>query len=336
MDDKSTPKKRSELNIKPSKSYLDSLAGFADMLGGLSGSAKTGAPGTAAPKVKKPGGAYDDLLGSIEEAEKIVSELDALSPPPHSLPDAPTDGARAQGDAAQPEETPRENAGKPRAQAELMEELNALVGLAGIKESVVSLINLVKVREMRKENGLSVPPMSLHMVFTGNPGTGKTTVARIMGELFRTIGVLPQGQLVETDRGGLVAGYVGQTAPKTAEVVKNALGGILFIDEAYALAPKSAENDFGREAIETLLKLMEDNRDKLVVIVAGYRDEMKRFIESNPGLESRFNRYFDFPDYDAEELFAIFSGMLGKHEYVLGDGAAEYARERMTAMFAAR
>jgi SpoVK/Ycf46/Vps4 family AAA+-type ATPase len=181
---------------------------------------------------------------------------------------------------------------------------------------------------LREENKLPNPPLSLHMVFTGNPGTGKTTVARILSELYCAIGVLSKGQLVEVDRSGLVAGFVGQTAIKTSEVVEKALGGILFIDEAYALAPDlGTGSDFGREAIETLLKLMEDNRDDLIVIVAGYSEPMERFISANPGLESRFNRYFEFEDYDSNQLGEIFTLMCLKSEYVLTDEAKTFADE---------
>ncbi len=186
-----------------------------------------------------------------------------------------------------------------------MAELDSLIGLESVKQEVKSLVNLVKVRRLRKENGLPIPPMSLHMVFMGNPGTGKTTVARIISGLYAAIGVLEKGQLIEVDRSGLVAGYVGQTALKTQEVIKSALGGVLFIDEAYSLA-SGGENDFGREAIETILKAMEDHRDELIVVVAGYDGPMEKFINSNPGLQSRFNKYIYFPDYTGRELMAMF------------------------------
>ena len=215
---------------------------------------------------------------------------------------------------------------------ELMAELDSLIGLEGVKHEVRSLINLIKVRGMRKEHGLKVMDMSFHMVFTGNPGTGKTTVARLVAKIYKRLGFLSKGQLIETDRSGLVAGYVGQTAGKVTEVVNSALGGILFIDEAYALARKGMENDFGREAIDTLVKLMEDNRDDLVVIVAGYTDEMHDFLTSNPGLISRFNKYIDFPDYTDDELMAILAMNANKQGYVVSDGANGVVRAMLEAM----
>ncbi|MBR4039878.1 MAG: AAA family ATPase [Clostridia bacterium] len=215
---------------------------------------------------------------------------------------------------------------------ELLAELDSLIGLDGVKREVHSLINLIKVRKMREQHGLKVMDMSFHMVFTGNPGTGKTTVARLVAKIYKQLGFLSQGQLIETDRSGLVAGYVGQTAGKVTEVVKSALGGILFIDEAYALARKGMDNDFGREAIDTLVKLMEDNRDDLVVIVAGYTDEMHDFLTSNPGLISRFNKYIDFPDYTDDELMAILAMNAKKQGYAVSDGANEAIRAMLAQM----
>ena len=218
---------------------------------------------------------------------------------------------------------------------ELMEQLDSLVGLETVKKEVKNLINLVKVRKLRKENDLPVPPMSFHMVFLGNPGTGKTTVARLISGLYAAIGVLSKGQLVEVDRSGLVAGYVGQTALKTQEVIQSALGGVLFIDEAYSLS-SGGENDFGRESIETLLKAMEDHRDDLVVIVAGYTGPMEKFIHSNPGLESRFDRYFFFPDYDGNQLTEIFRIQCKKNSYTLTPEADEAALKMFTRLYEER
>ncbi len=215
---------------------------------------------------------------------------------------------------------------------ELLAELDSLVGLDKIKQNVRSLISLAKVRKLREEMGLPIPAMSLHLVFMGNPGTGKTTVARLISQLYFAIGVLSKGQLVEVDRSGLVAGFVGQTAIKTDQVIKKAIGGVLFIDEAYSLV-SDGENDFGHEAVETLLKAMEDHRDDLVVIVAGYEDLMEEFISSNPGLESRFNRYFIFEDYNGDQLYEIFASMCRKNEYRLTVEAQEFAKEYFNELF---
>ncbi len=189
---------------------------------------------------------------------------------------------------------------------ELLAELDELVGLENIKKEVRSMVNLIKIRKLRKEHGLIVPAMSFHMVFYGNPGTGKTTIARLLAGIYKQLGVLSKGQLVEVDRSGLVAGYVGQTAIKTQKVIDSAKGGILFIDEAYALSASGKGDDFGQEAIVTILKAMEDLRDDFIVIVAGYTDLMQQFVQSNPGLKSRFNKYLEFEDYTPEELLEIF------------------------------
>lgn len=199
------------------------------------------------------------------------------------------------------------------------EELDSLIGLDSVKEEIKTLANLVRVQQARKEEGLKNSTISYHLVFTGNPGTGKTTIARIIASIYKDLKILKKGHLIETDRSGLVAEYLGQTAVKTNAVIDKALDGVLFIDEAYSLTD---ENDsYGKEAVATLLKRMEDDRDRLVVILAGYTENMAHFIGTNPGLESRFNRYVNFPDYSKDELLQIFMKLIAKYEYIIDDDA---------------
>ena len=209
-----------------------------------------------------------------------------------------------------------------------IEDLNELIGLQQVKKEVMAMKNFIEVNRRREQAGMKTPQVSYHCVFTGNPGTGKTTVARIVAGIYKELGILQKGHLVETDRSGLVAEYVGQTAVKTNKVIDSALDGVLFIDEAYSLVGAGNE-DFGKEAIATLVKRMEDNRDRLVVILAGYENEMQQFIESNPGLRSRFNRYIHFEDYSADELKQIFLGMLQKYDFSLQEDGERVLTEHL-------
>jgi len=208
---------------------------------------------------------------------------------------------------------------------EILSELNSLIGLQEIKKLIGEVYAFVEIQKRRQKEKLAVEPQALHMIFKGNPGTGKTTVARIIGQLFKEVGALPKGHLIEVERADLVGEYIGHTAQKTREQLKKALGGVLFIDEAYSLA-RGGEKDFGKEAIDVLVKGMEDNKDSLILILAGYRDEMDWFIESNPGLRSRFPIHLNFPDYSIGELLAIADLMLAKRQYTFYDGAREELR----------
>ncbi len=277
----------------------------------------------------------DDIWGSsrtpssnssaTEKQQNVTNKSDAdikesSAKPNGDLTKAPDGATVTPPESTEDETPPKEDI------EELKKELDSYIGLAEVKKEVKNLINMASVYKLRLDNDLPNPDMSLHLVFSGNPGSGKTMIARFMARVYHSLGLLSKGTLTEVDRSGLVAGYIGQTAIKTSKVLENAMGGVLFIDEAYTLTSKT-ENDFGYEAVDTILKAMEDNRDDLVVIVAGYTDLMEDFIDSNPGLRSRFNKYIDFADYTAEEMLDIFKLNCKKSCYVLDSDAEEKVKE---------
>jgi Cdc6-like AAA superfamily ATPase len=285
--------------------------------------------------------AATDLVPSLAEVQAIDAYRTLLL----QAMDAAGVGRPGQPDAPEPQPTPAGAAPRPTAVAadvpastavdaevpparsvtEVMAELDALIGLENVKAEVRRLTSMLQVQQIRAERGLPVIEVSHHLVFTGNPGTGKTTVARLLSQIYHAIGVVSKGQLVETDRSKLVAGFVGQTALKTLETLEASLGGMLLIDEAYALA-RGGDNDFGREAIDTLVKFMEDHRDDLAIVAAGYTAEMADFIDANPGLKSRFTRTISFPDYTDDELVSIFLALGEKSQYTCSDDALARVR----------
>jgi nicotinamide riboside kinase len=270
--------------------------------------------------IKSDGTVTSAEAAALLQFKKMLYPLGDHSSDAGDLPVATEDIAK---ESVAIEDTP------PRTLDDLLKELDELVGLDRVKADVRQLINFLKVQKMREEKGMSALPVSRHLVFYGNPGTGKTTIARLLAQVYRTLEVLSRGHLIESDRADLVAGYVGQTALKVKDVVNKALGGVLFIDEAYALNPEGRGNDFGNEAVETLLKMMEDHRHDFIVIVAGYTEKMDDFISSNPGLRSRFNKFLHFEDYTPEQLVEIFKGFSRKAEFKL----SERAEQKLLEMF---
>ena len=275
-----------------------------------------------------------DLVPSPTELEAIDSfrstmlqHLDATGVPRPGRPVVQVPARPPAGPPAAQAATAADVAAPPPARSltDLLAELDELIGLANVKAEVRRLSSLLQVQQLRVERGLPVIETSHHLVFTGNPGTGKTTVARLLSQIYHVVGVVSKGHLVETDRGKLVAGFVGQTALKTQAALESALGGMLLVDEAYALA-RGGENDFGLEAIDTLVKFMEDHRDDIAIVAAGYPIEMAALIDANPGLKSRFTRTVNFPDYTEDELVAIFLGLGERHQYRLTDDALSRVR----------
>ncbi|NQV01880.1 MAG: AAA family ATPase, partial [Bacteroidia bacterium] len=268
----------------------------------------------------------------------VVMSICAEQPQEHTTDETIEENVPlAQPSSSGPEKEPVAKADeKPESLEVILNELNQLVGLKEIKQEVNSLMKFIKIEQIRRERGHDPKPLALHGVFSGSPGTGKTTVARLIGRIYKALGLLKKGHLVEVDRSGLVVGYIGQTAENTDKVVQSALDGVLFIDEAYSLIPENGGRDFGMEAVETLLKRMDDHRDRLVVIVAGYPEEMHRFITSNPGLQSRFVQTFHFADFNPDELFEIFTLICTSNNTTLAEDAVDKLKRYFAYIFKSR
>lgn len=278
--------------------------------------------------IKSDGHVSEREAAELLKFKQTIYPQLSVAPPPEETASAKPEKSEKETEAI--DDVPRQPL------EELLAELNSLVGLERVKTEVKQLTNFLKVQRMREEKGLATLPVTRHLVFSGNPGTGKTTIARLLAQIYRSLEILSRGHLMETDRAGLVAGYVGQTAIKVKEVVTKSLGGILFIDEAYALSPVGSGNDFGHEAVETLLKMMEDHRDELVVVAAGYTQKMDEFLSSNPGLRSRFTKFIHFDDYTTAQLVLIFKSFCKKADFKTTPAAEERLAVLFDALVAAR